>query len=78
MPHPVEFDAGMSSPFRIRVRVAAESGILLGVKYGVALVLIAVAIGLLLADYAATRQNAAFAAGYIRDVIKQQQSQGHQ
>jgi hypothetical protein len=60
--------------FRSRLRLAAEEGIVLGVKWGIVLLLLATALNLFIADYAVTRQNAAFASDYLKRVIAQQEA----
>ena len=60
--------------FRERLAEAAASGVLLGVRYAIIVVLLGTAILWLMGDYAVTRQNAAFAASYIQQVIQQQQA----
>ena len=63
---------------RERLRQAATDGLVLGVKYGVALAVLAAVILLCLGDYGVTRQrayNGQLAHEYLQKMVQQQQTQ---
>lgn len=58
-----------------RLRLALTDGLVVGARWGVTLLVLAVVLSLVLGDYQTTRANAAFAADYIRRVVAEQQRQ---
>jgi UPF0716 family protein affecting phage T7 exclusion len=54
------------------LRDAIHAGIIIGVKWAVALTLIAIVLGFILTDYVSVRTNANWAAQQIRQAIAQQ------
>jgi len=58
---------------RDRLGQAAADGLVLGVKWSVALVIVAIALAVLAGDYQTTRANAAFAAQTLQQLLQQSQ-----
>lgn len=63
----------LGPPLWWQIKQVVITGVLVGVKWATILLIIGAALGLLLGDYAVTRQNAAFSATWIQQVIQQQQ-----
>lgn len=55
-----------------RIQNAAVEGLVIGVKWGVVFVVLAIAVSILLGDYAVTRNNANFAANVLREMATKQ------
>lgn len=63
----------MSESFRVRLKAAAEVGLLWGVKFTLALAVPIIILLFLSADYLRVRQQANYAATIIENTIKAQQ-----